>query len=68
MNELEKRYAEKLNTLNGFKSLFYEDKEAFKKFIHKQSLTQQAKLFAFFQANDSEFYKEVNEYTGGISL
>lgn len=68
MNELEKRYTEKLNTLNGLKSLFYEDKEAFKKFIHKQSLIQQAKLFAFFQVNDSKFYNEVNEYTGGISL
>ena len=68
MNELEKRYTEKLNTLNGLKSLFYEDKEAFKKFIHKQSLIQQAKLFAFFQVNDSKFYNEVNEYTGRISL
>lgn len=68
MNELEQKYKQKSATLNGFKELFYEDKEAFKKFIHKQSLSQQARIFAFFQCNDSEFYKEVNEYTGGISF
>lgn len=68
MNELEQNYKAKSETLNGFKELFYEDKAKFKKYIHSQSINQQAHLFAFLQCNDSEFYKEVNEYTGGISF
>lgn len=68
MNELEQNYKEKSTTLNGFKELFYKDKEEFKNFLHKQSLSQQIRLMAFFQVNDSEFYKEVENYTGGIKI
>jgi len=68
MNELEQKYKEKSEALNGLKELFYEDKAAFKKYLHSQPINQQARLFAFFQCNDSEFYKEINEYTGGISF
>ncbi len=65
MNELEKRYKEKSDILNNFKKLFNEDKENFKQMLHNQSLGQQARILAFFLANDEEFYKQVNEYTGG---
>lgn len=68
MNELEQSYKEKSGTLNFFKKLFYNDKEEFKKLLHKQPTGQQARLLAFFQVNDSKFYKEVEEYTGGISF
>ena len=66
MNELERNYKEKLDTLNGLKALFYKDKESFKKYLHSQNLSQQARILAFFQTNDSKFYEEVNKYTGGI--
>lgn len=68
MNELERNYKEKSDTLNDLKSLFYRDKESFKKYFHSQSLMQQAKIMAFFQTNDSKFYEEVNKYTGGIKI
>lgn len=68
MNELEKRYNQKLEILNGMKEMFYKDKRSFKKYLQEQSLNQQAKLFAFFAVNDKEFYEEVNKYTGGIQI
>ena len=68
MNELERNYKEKLDTLNSLKSLFYRDKESFKEALHSQSLMQQAKIMAYFQTNDSKFYYEVNKYTGGIKI
>lgn len=68
MNELEENYKKKLAALNGLKAVFYQDKETFKEYLHSQSLTQQAKIMTFFQVNDSKFYKEVNDYTGGIKI
>ena len=68
MNELEKRYNQKLEILNGMKEMFYKDKRSFKKYLQEQSLNHQAKLFAFLQVNDKEFYEEVNKYTGGIQI
>lgn len=68
MNELEQNYREKSATLNGLKKMFYENKEYFKKFLHEQPIGQQARLMAFFQCNDSAFYKEVYDYTGGIKI
>lgn len=68
MNELERKYKEKSNTLNGFKDLFQDDKEMFKQLLHSQTLGQQARILAFFQANDSEFYNQVIKYTGGAKI
>lgn len=68
MNELEENFQKKLNLLNNFKVMFFENKEYFKNYLHSFTLTQQAKIMAFFQANDSKFYKEVNDYTGGIKF
>lgn len=68
MNELEENCKKELDALNGLKAMFYQDKETFKEYLHRQSLTQQAKLMAFLSVNDSKFYKEVNDYTGGIKI
>lgn len=66
MIELEREYQEKMDLLMNLKSLFYQDKKSFKKYLHEQSIVQQAKLLAFLQCNDSQFYKEVEEFTGGV--
>lgn len=68
MNELERNYKEKSDTLNALKSLFYRDKERFKEYFHSQSLMSQARIMAFFQTNDSKFYDEINKYTEGIKI
>lgn len=65
MNELEKEFQKKLDLLNNFKVMFFENKEYFKNYLHSFTLTQQAKIMAFFQVNDSKFYKEVNEFIRG---
>ena len=65
MNELEKTFQKKLDLLNNFKVMFFENKEYFKNYLHSFTLTQQAKIMAFFQVNDSKFYKEVNEFIRG---
>ena len=48
--------------------MFYKNKEYFKKLLHEQPIGQQARLMAFLQCNDSSFYKEVSDYTGGIKI
>ncbi len=68
MNELSKEYQKKQEILTGLKEMFYNNPPKFKKFFHEQSITDQANTLAFIQVNDSEFYKDVNEYIGGIKI
>ena len=40
MNELEEIFQKKLNLLNNFKVMFFENKEYFKNYLHSFTLTQ----------------------------
>ena len=40
MNELEENFQKKLNLLNNFKVMFFENKEYFKNYLHSFTLTQ----------------------------
>lgn len=68
MNELDQKYQQKRDLLNNLKDMFYSNPPAFKKYFHKQSINDQARTLAFIQVNDSEFYKDVNDYIGGVKL
>lgn len=68
MNELEKEFKVKIETLEGIKVLFNSNKEAYKKSFQELSINEQAKMLSFIQVNDKNFYEEFNNYIGGISL
>lgn len=68
MNELDQKYQQKRDLLNNLKDMFYSNPPAFKKYFHEQSINDQARTLAFIQVNDSEFYKDVNDYIGGVKL
>lgn len=68
MNELEREYQEKRNILDHLHRLFYSNPPKFKRYFHEQSINEQAKTLAFIQVNDSEFYKDVNDYIGGVKI
>lgn len=68
MNELDQKYQQKRDLLNNLKDMFYSNPPAFKKYFHEQSINDQAHTLAFIQVNDSEFYKDVNDYIGGVKL
>lgn len=68
MNELEREYQEKRAILDNLQRLFYSNPPAFKKYFHEQSINEQARTLAFIQVNDSEFYKDVNDYIGGVKI
>ena len=68
MSKLYEDYQRKREVLDGLKKLFYGDQEKFKRYFHEQNINEQARLLAFLQVNDSKFYKEVEEYTGGCKL
>lgn len=65
MNELEKKYQQKQEALNGVKSLFYTDRRLFKKHFFRDTFHNQTNMLAFLQINDSSFYHEVYNYLFG---
>lgn len=68
MDELEQKYQQKRDLLNNLKNMFYSNPPKFKKYFHEQNINNQARTLAFIQVNDSEFYKDVKDYVGGVKI
>lgn len=68
MDELEQKYQQKRDLLNNLKDMFYSNPPKFKKYFHEQNINNQARTLAFIQVNDSEFYKDVKDYVGGVKI